>query len=172
MNALIWFVLPLWSQIAPSVAISTPPAAIVALGETCEARVALTIAKGFHIQANPASEKWLIPAELKLKSSKEVRARAGRPEYPSGKPFQLKNGQKLATYKGTVEIHFPIEIKKSAKPGRHELSGTFRYQACDNQTCLFPETIPVKVPLEIIAMTQAHAKSKKLAPCAIASTLP
>jgi hypothetical protein len=110
--------------------------------------VRLHIAGGFHIQANPASQPYLIPATLDLQAAEGVQARA--PVYPPGTAHRLRGAaQDLSTYEGTIEIAVPVTVALDARPGERVLRGTFRYQACDARVCLAPAAAPVAVLVSI-----------------------
>ncbi len=91
-------------------------------------RLALDIAPGWHLQANPATEKYLVATEVKAEG--ECRLRGVR--YPEGERFPSRFSQQpIAVYSGRVEI-------------AGEVSGTERlslaYQPCDETRCLPPVT--------------------------------
>ena len=77
------------------------PPVVVAPGATGEGTVQVTVAPGFHIQANPASGPFLIPASLALRHRGDgIRLR--RPIYPPGEPYRLQGTENdLMTYEGT-----------------------------------------------------------------------
>lgn len=116
--------------------------------EKAEFSIPIEIEPGFHIQANPASEKRLIPTTLKLQSSGVVTLQ--EPIYPAGKPFKLKTSeQEISTYDHKIVIRVPISVKEVIRKRKVTLLGTLRYQACDSQSCFFPTTIEVKIPLTL-----------------------
>ncbi len=87
-------------------------------------RLALEIVPGWHLQANPASEPYLVATEVKG----EVR----NVRYPEGERFESRLAKEaIAVYSGRVEII-------------GEVSGTARltltYQPCDQARCLPPVT--------------------------------
>lgn len=132
----------------PVVAVEDAPPALVASGAAAEAAVQLRIAPGFHIQANPASGPFLIPASLELRGEEGIRVK--RPIYPPGGTYRLQGTEDdLMTYGGTVNIRLPITAAKTAAPGTHTLRGALRYQACDDRSCLFPASIPVTLTIHV-----------------------
>ena len=83
-----------WVRLVPE------PVSITA-GGRAEARLVAKIKKGFRIQANPASNRFLVPAQLKLVEDKRVRA--GDPRYPPGTPYRLRGtSSDLSVYKGEL----------------------------------------------------------------------
>lgn len=109
-----------------------------------DAKVEVTVAEGFHVQANPASEDYLIPTKLEL-----VGAKVAKLTYPPGKSFRLQGTDKsFAVYDGT----FPIVARLSLagmKPGHYEVKGQVEYQACDMRSCRPPTSAPVTLAIDI-----------------------
>jgi uncharacterized protein YyaL (SSP411 family) len=88
-------------------------------------RLTLEIAAGWHLQANPASEAYLVPTAVTAEGG-ELRNLS----YPAGQPVTAAFAHEpLSVYSGKVEI-------------RGEVSGTARlvvtYQPCDDTRCLPP----------------------------------
>jgi hypothetical protein len=87
--------------------------------------VHLSLADGWHVNANPASEEFLIPTEV----AGEVRA----VRYPAGESFHFPFAETpLRVYQGEVTI------RGEAAAGAEEVRLT--YQACDDRRCLPPVT--------------------------------
>ena len=88
-------------------------------------RLALEIAPGWHLQANPASEEFLVPTEVRAEGG-EVR----NVRYPEGEKTQASFLEEpLSVYSGRVEI-----VGEISGPGKIVLV----YQACDEARCLPP----------------------------------
>ena len=103
-------------------------------GEFDELVVTLTIDKGYHVNANPASLENLIPTTLELSDVSDARIR-----YP--KPVEFKPAfaaQPISVYEGEARI------QAIAPKGQFERAKlVIRAQACDDQICLPPADIPV-----------------------------
>lgn len=120
---------------------------VVHEGQTVTWELSGTVAEGLHIQANPASAPNLIPTEIKLNPRKGVEV--GKAIYPEGKKYRLKGSDKdILAFEGPFIIKVPITAAL-AKPGKYELAGTFHYQACNDQTCFFPQKIDLKLPVQV-----------------------
>jgi len=88
------------------------------------------IRQGWHVNANPASQRYLIPTE--------IRGDVRQVRYPAGENFKLAFSEELlSVYSDTVSIRGEIDPQES------ELR--LVYQACDDRRCLAPvdKTIPV-----------------------------
>lgn len=118
-------------------------------GETVELSVRLEIAEGFHIQANPASEPYLIPAVLELEATDGLEP--APPVYPPGTAYRIQGADEdLSTYAGSLAIRVPLTVDPEARPGGRTLRGSFRYQACDARHCLAPTTIAVESSIDVL----------------------
>jgi thiol:disulfide interchange protein len=105
--------------------------------------VRLAIDKGYHINANPASASYLIPVEVTMAPADGVSF--GKPVYPAGKETKFAfQAEPLAVYEDTVTVRVPITTGASGT-ATAKLSGSVRYQACNDQACLFPTTAKFSV---------------------------
>ena len=93
----------------------------------CPFRLTLDIAPGWHLQANPASEPYLVPTQV-LAEGGEVR----NVRYPQGERFSSRYSQQpIAVYTTRAEIAGEV-----AATGRLALT----YQLCDEARCMPPVT--------------------------------
>lgn len=133
---------------APVVSFSEPLFAELKAGGKTEGILTILVQKGFHVQANPASQKYLIPTRLELQAAEDITP--GKPLYPKGKPYRLKGASDdLSVYEDTFQIKIPVKAETSAKEGEHVLHGKLIYQACDDRSCLPPTSIPVELHVKI-----------------------
>lgn len=117
-------------------------------GGSGEASVRLDIAQGFHTHANPASDKFYIPTELRAEASEGVTP--GKPVYPPGKPLKLAFSDKpLLLYEGSVVIRLPLRADKAAAKGRHTLRARLHVQHCNDEQCFPPRDIDAPIPVNI-----------------------
>ena len=95
---------------------------------------------GFHINSHKPKDELLIPTELKLDAGS---FRIANQQYPPGSHFRLQvgSGEDLDVYQGEFRVALRIEAPK----GDSTLSGSLRYQACDNAACFPARTLPVKI---------------------------
>ena len=90
--------------------------------------VRLEIADGWHVNANPASQEFLIPTAVEPAGEGELRGVA----YPTGERLRFAfAGDELAVYGGAVEIRGEV------RPG-DDTRLLVTYQACDDERCLPP----------------------------------
>lgn len=132
----------------PVVTVESPKRVVLAPGGSSEARIAVLVAGGFHLQANPASEEYLVPTRLELAKGSDVWP--GKPIYPPGRPYRLSGASSdLSTYEGRFEIRLPLEASARARPGERALTGRLHYQACDAKSCLFPASVAVELRVTV-----------------------
>lgn len=99
--------------------------------------ITLRIDPGFHINANPASEPYLIPTTLSFAGVRPLQIR-----YPRAVQFKptFADGP-IEVYEGTITIRasFPQGTLMSGPPPR----ATLTVQACTETICLRPADLPV-----------------------------
>ncbi len=99
-------------------------------------RVAIEIDKGYHINANPASDPYLIPTRLAVDHAAGLKVHYPRPE-TFKTPFAP---QGLAVYSGHVVLRAQLPPTTPAPP-----QVTVRVQACNDQYCLVPARLQLPV---------------------------
>ena len=138
-----------FSQETAIVTIMPSKPVVVVKGQTAQLTVTAKIKKGFHIQANPASDEFLIPTTLTIEASEGIVP--AKPVYPPGHPYKLKGStENLLTYEVEVSISLPVKVLDSVPVGNAYLTGKLNFQPCDDRKCLFPRSVPVIIPLKIV----------------------
>lgn len=118
-------------------------------GKPFEILVTLNIKQPYHVNANPASEKFLIPTTV------SVEPVAGftfaPPQYPQGhqREFAFTSGKKIAVYEGKTLIRIVATPGKSLKTGIVTIRGKVNYQACDERSCYPPGNQPFTLQLQV-----------------------
>ncbi|HRC87460.1 MAG TPA: protein-disulfide reductase DsbD N-terminal domain-containing protein, partial [Thermoanaerobaculia bacterium] len=97
-------------------------------GAPTRLRLRLVIAPGWHLQAQPASEPFLVPTTLEAEHGLELTSVS----YPEGKLWNL-GGSEIRVYQGEVVLE--AELAASPQPGA---ALRLSYQACNEQRCLPP----------------------------------
>jgi len=98
----------------------------------------VSIDEGYHINANPPSESYLVATELVLNGYPSAKV-----NYPSSKDFKAKFAStSIAVYDGdiTITAHLPSPLSSSPPE-----SVGLRVQACNDTLCLAPALIRVPV---------------------------
>lgn len=125
-----------------------PPRKIAAKrGETVEARLAVRVRDGFHVNSDQPAEDYLIPLRLKWEAGPLA------PEaivFPKPEMRKYEFSQKpLSVFTGNFEITARFKVDPKAAPGPGVLVGKLHYQACSHNTCYRPATVEVRLPYEI-----------------------
>jgi thiol:disulfide interchange protein DsbD len=119
-----------------------------ARGTTVEVTIPFTILKHWHINAHVPNEEFLVPTVLALRAPPGVKV--GAPRYPKAKSEHLSFSETaLAVYEDDVEIVVPLTVEPTAAAGARTIAGTLRFQACNDDVCLPPASVPVRIALLI-----------------------
>lgn len=116
-------------------------------GTSNKVRIAIEVRKGYHLQANPVNDPFLIPTSVEMRAcSGELQV--GKIDYPSGHAFRLQGApETMPVYDGLVIIEIPLEIDAVAPAGEYLLRGKLNYQACDYRSCLAPAELVFSIPV-------------------------
>jgi DsbC/DsbD-like thiol-disulfide interchange protein len=137
------------SQAIEMVSLEIPQEVRISIGETEEISIDVTIKEGYHVQANPVNDDFLIPTAIETKSSKEIVP--GTPIYPPGKSFILKGTyDTLLVYDGMFSIKLPIRLLFNAHQGEYTIEGKLHYQACDSIRCFVPRSVLFTIPIKLV----------------------
>jgi thiol:disulfide interchange protein DsbD len=123
------------------------------------ADVHLKILQGWHVNSNPARDENSIPTEVKLQSGLLVSVGAILYPLPQQKKLAFDENA-LLVYDGEVVVQVPVVVEKAAPGGPFTLTGTVRFQACNDQVCLPPATVPLSIPIQIVAGATSSGAAK------------
>ncbi|MCA1619055.1 MAG: protein-disulfide reductase DsbD N-terminal domain-containing protein [Acidobacteria bacterium] len=127
---------------------ATVEEAQLAAGGAGEATVRIDIAQGYHVQANPASDKFYVATELRAEPQEGLTP--GKPVYPPGRSLKLGFSDKpLSVYEGSVRIKLPLRADAGASKGRRTLRAKVRVQPCNDEACLQPREIDAPIPVTV-----------------------
>ena len=122
-------------------------------GHFSPVRFVFHIKPGFHINSHTPSMPELIPTVMHFSLPSDVVI--GRVEYPAGQlmSFPFDPNEKLSVYSGDVIITARVVAPPKAATGTYTIHGDFKYQACDNNACYPPKTLPVTFNVKVGAGT-------------------
>jgi DsbC/DsbD-like thiol-disulfide interchange protein len=98
---------------------------------------------GYHVASNVSPTY-----PLKVKLLENDAAQLQNVAYPAPKSHQLA-GETLSVFDGDVRLKLTLKVAPNAPVGRTILTGKVSYQACDDRACLRPDSIDIKIPLDI-----------------------
>jgi cytochrome c biogenesis DsbD-like protein len=112
-------------------------------------RLVFRIKPGFHINSNKPSMPELIPTVLHFSLPDDLVI--GRLQYPAGqlKSFPFDPSEKLSVYSGDVVITGRLIAPPHAATGTYTVHGDFKYQACDNNACYPPKSVPLAFEVRV-----------------------
>ncbi len=135
------------AQTSGVVAALTPPKTVAARGSTMEARVTVQLRNGYHVNSNTPADEYLIPLKLTWTASPFA---AVETIYPKPKMEKYSFSAKpLSVFTGDFDILTRLKVPATAPAGPGVLVGKLRYQACNDNSCLPPKTIEVRLPYQI-----------------------
>jgi len=116
-------------------------------GKTCQVVLVVNIAEGWHMNADPALPKEVMPLfELKSKLGTKL----DRKYYPNGKAVAVDwNQTPVKSYDGQIRIYGVVSVPPNAAGLQEELELTLRYQACTVKSCQVPRPVTVKGKIQV-----------------------
>jgi thioredoxin:protein disulfide reductase len=134
-----------------SVTASIAPGSAAAQGTLV---VRAKLAAGWHVNSHHPSDEYLIPTTLTLAPAAGVHF--GEPRYPDGKSLKFAFSEKpLSVYAEEFVIETPADWSAPGRPPA--ISGSVEFQACNDNQCLAPASVPFKA--EAVAGAAAAAAS-------------
>jgi len=135
---------------SPSVTLSAPPITTVIRGKATNVELRFQIGSGFHINSNTPAADYLIPTTLKLDVPTDIVV--GKIVYPAGEQmsFAFAPDEKISVYSGEFDLSVQVRPLSSMLPGKYEIRGRLRYQACDKAACFPPKQLPVAFEVKVI----------------------
>ena len=143
--------------------VTAAPVSAVAVRSGHPAPVTFTfhIQPGYHINSNKPLMPELIPTQLKfsLPSSDMV---VGRVTYPQGQlmSFAFDPNQKLSVYSGDFSVKAMVVSPPSASSGTYTVHADLKYQACDNNACYPPKTVPLVFDVKVGSSAKSSSRAR------------
>jgi DsbC/DsbD-like thiol-disulfide interchange protein len=117
-------------------------------GKPFVVRVQLTVNSGFHINSNKPKDKYLIPTQVKIDPISGVLF--GSVKFPPAKEAKFQfSSEPLSVFEGEVQLEIPAQSSRTLPLGKKAVTGKVIYQACDNDTCYPPRTVPFEIPVDV-----------------------
>jgi thiol:disulfide interchange protein DsbD len=131
----------------PVLTVKPPVGVVVKKGQTVDVKVSASLNTGFHLNSHTPTEDYLIPLTLKWEGPlEEVDV-----VYPKGTMETYSFDPKpLSVITGAFTLATRFKAPASAAPGPVTMNGKIRYQACNNNSCFAPKTVPVTLTIQIL----------------------
>lgn len=112
-----------------------------------DARLTVQLRNGYHVNSHAPLEDYLIPLRLTWNAPP---FEAVETLYPKPKMEKYSFSSKpLSVFTGDFDLLTRFKVPANAPPGPGVLVGKLRYQACNDNSCLPPKTIEVRLPYQI-----------------------
>jgi thiol:disulfide interchange protein len=132
-------------------------------GQDATLAVQIDIASGYHAQGAKPYDKYLKATSAKLQAGDGITG--GAPLYPVAldiaAPAGITDAGKLAVYEGRIWILIGLHVDRSAKPGSRQLHVALTTQACNDTSCLPPQTDALSLDVQVAAAGTATAMQNK-----------
>lgn len=118
-------------------------------GTQTEITIQLKIKESWHINSAKVLDDYSVPTNISIGNAKGFKIK--NIQYPEGKLTPISWGGTMSLYEGSVLINAQLLLDKSMQEGENELEIIVSYQACNDITCMSPETIVIRNPIVILA---------------------
>jgi thiol:disulfide interchange protein len=109
----------------------------------------VNIEKDWHINSNKPNDENLIPTEISIQN-KWLKILSIK--YPNPKELSTPINEKpVFVFEGNEQIRITFEVNKTVSCGILKIPVKFTYQACNDRTCMSPNSIIENILIEIVA---------------------
>lgn len=123
--------------------------ATVSATKPAEVDLNFRVRDGFHVNSNKPNSELLIPTTLKLQPPSDLST--GAITFPPGKDisFPFDPSEKLNVYSDAFTVKAKLLAAHTAMTGNFTVHGELRYQACSDNACYPPKTIPFQFDVHV-----------------------
>jgi thiol:disulfide interchange protein DsbD len=112
--------------------------------------VRLKIKESWHINSDKPKEDFLIASVVSIDTS-DNNFKVVKTYYPKAKDYKLSFSETpLSVWDGEVTIGALIKVNENIKPGSYNLIVNFDYQACNDMSCLAPNSVQDTLEISIV----------------------
>jgi hypothetical protein len=137
----------LWAQGSALVSAESPQKLLAKRGAAAQAKIAVAIQPGYHVNSNTPSESYLIPLRLTWTSGA---LEPGEVVFPKPRMEKYEFSEKpISVFTGDFNLIAKFQTPANAPAGPGVMVGKLRYQACNQNACFPPKTVEVRLPYQI-----------------------
>jgi len=137
----------LWAQGNQYLTAEAPQKLVAKRGSSVEAKIAVSVQPGFHVNSNKPNDEYLIPLSLKWTPGTLA---AGEVVFPKPQLEKYEFSEKpLSVFTGDFSLLAKFSVPASASQGPGIMLGKLRYQACNNNSCFPPKTVDVRLSFSV-----------------------
>jgi Thiol:disulfide interchange protein DsbD, N-terminal len=116
-------------------------------GATVQAKIAISVRPGFHVNSNTPSDSYLIPLRLTWTPGA---LEPGEVEFPKPRLEKYEFSDKpLSVFTGDFNLIARFKTPAHAPVGPGIMVGKLRYQACNSNACFPPKSAEVRLSYQI-----------------------
>lgn len=131
-------------------------------GGTFDVAFLLDILPGWHINGPELADQFLIACTLLVEEEDSVEVLELYYPEPERRAYSFSEVE-LQVYEGKVVLGARIRVGKSIPQGKNVLKASFLYQACDEVSCMAPETLEFEIPFQVVpASVQTKQINKEI----------
>ena len=128
--------------------VETPQLFTAKEGAAVEAKIVVRMAPGYHVQSNTPNDPYYIPLRPTWKPGS---LEAAEVVYPKPKMEKYAFAETpLSVFSGNFELIAKFKVPANAQTGAANVTGTLRYQACNDSMCLAPRNLDVALKVAIV----------------------
>ena len=125
------------------------PRSPAAAGATLKLRVQAEITEGWHLYSLVPLEGGPIPTKIWLPEGQPF-THVGAVDAPPPRVVHDPNfDMQVGYYDGDPVFTLRVKTAPDAPQGKHTLKVNARYQACNDNLCLPPKTVPLEMTIEV-----------------------
>lgn len=139
--------LPFCSAQTNVLSVPAPQKVAAKRGAALEVKTPALLNSGYHVNSNTPSESYLIPLRLSWEPGVLEAVEVVFPK-PHMEKYDF-SATPLSVFTGNFELITKFRVAVAAPTGPGMVLGKLRYQACNNNSCLPPKTIEIRLPVVI-----------------------
>ena len=116
-------------------------------GAVAQAKIAISVQPGYHVNSNTPSDSYLIPLRLTWTPGALEPAEVAFPK-PSMEKYEFSD-KPLSVFTGNFDLVAKFKTPANAPMGPGVLLGKLRYQACNDHACFPPKSVEVRLPYQV-----------------------
>jgi len=118
-------------------------------GETIDVAFLLDILPGWHINGPELADQFLISCTLMIDEDDSIEVLELYYPDPETRAFSYSEVE-LQIYEGKIVLGARIKVGDAIPQGENILRAGFLYQACDDRSCMAPETLEFEIPFQVV----------------------
>jgi DsbC/DsbD-like thiol-disulfide interchange protein len=122
-------------------------------GETIDVAFLLDILPGWHINGPELADQFLISCTLIVEEDDTVEVLELFYPVPETRAYTFSE-EELQIYEEKVVLGARVRAGNAITQGKNILKASFLYQACDDRSCMAPETLEFEIPFEVVPASE------------------